>query len=163
MLELIALGLVGVGGGEFLFGFTKRIDEIGDKIFVLGAFFESGFFVFDDNFVVGDFDDFATRNGELGVDEAFQCWAFNNYLLNGEIITVDSVIRDLAELATFLGLDFEADETEVKLEDFLNLDDVVGSNELVDRINNHTVIGVLANTGGIQKTGCGRNKRSGKV
>lgn len=143
--ELIVLGLVGVGGGEFLFGFTKWIDEIRNKVFVLGAFFESGFFVFNDDFVVGDLDDFAARNGEFGVDEAFQCWAFNNYLLNGEIVTVNSVIRDLAELTTFLGLDFETDEAEVEFEDFLNLDDVVGGDELVDRINNHTVIGILAN------------------
>ena len=51
--------------------FTERIDEIGDKILFFGAGFDGFFFVFDDNFIIGDFDDFATRDGEFGIQEAF--------------------------------------------------------------------------------------------
>ena len=49
------------------FGFSERIDEIGDKIFFHGALFDDFFFVFHDNFVVGDFGDFGARDDEFGV------------------------------------------------------------------------------------------------
>ena len=48
-----------------LFGLAKWIDEIGNEIFVLGSLFEDFGFVFDDDFVVGDFDYFATMNDKL--------------------------------------------------------------------------------------------------
>ena len=55
---------------KILFGLTKRIDEVGYKIFFFSTFFKSLLFVFDDDFVVGDFDDFLARNGEFGIDKS---------------------------------------------------------------------------------------------
>ena len=53
-------------GGGFA-SLAEGVDEIGDKIFFFGTGFQSFFFVFDDDFVVGDFDDFAAGDGKLGV------------------------------------------------------------------------------------------------
>ncbi len=69
---------------------AEGVDEIWDEILFFGATFEDFFFVFDDDFVVCDFDDFSTRDGELGVDEGFKWGALNDDLLDSEIIRVDS-------------------------------------------------------------------------
>ena len=45
--------------------FTERIHKIGDKILFFGAGFDDFFLVFDDDFVIGDFYDFAAWNGEI--------------------------------------------------------------------------------------------------
>ena len=45
---------------KILFGLTERINEVRDEIFFCGFFFDSFFFVFDDDFVISDFDDFSS-------------------------------------------------------------------------------------------------------
>lgn len=69
---------------------AEGVDEIWNEILFFGATFEDLFFVFDDDFVVCDFDNFSTRDGELGVDESLKWGAFNDDLLDSEIIRVDS-------------------------------------------------------------------------
>ena len=49
---------------------TERIDEVGDEVLFGRASFDGFFFVFYDDFVVGDFNDFAAMNDEFGVNEA---------------------------------------------------------------------------------------------
>ena len=71
---------------------TERIDEIRDEIFFFGFFLEDFFFVFDDDFVVGDFDDFSAVDGEFGVDKTFDGGALDDELLNGEIVWSDGII-----------------------------------------------------------------------
>ena len=51
------------------FGLAEGIDEVGDEILLLGAGFDGLFFVSDDNLVIGNFDDFFSRDDELGVHE----------------------------------------------------------------------------------------------
>lgn len=52
-------------------GSAERIDEIRDEIFLFGAGADGLFFVFYDDFVVGEFNNLGARDGELGVEEAF--------------------------------------------------------------------------------------------
>ena len=40
-----------------MFGLAEGVNEVGNEVFFGGFLFESFFFVFDDDFVVGDFDD----------------------------------------------------------------------------------------------------------
>lgn len=69
---------------------AEGVDEIWDKILFFGATFEDFLFVFNDDFVVCDFDNFSIRDGELGVDEGFKRWALNDDLFDSKIIGVDS-------------------------------------------------------------------------
>lgn len=100
-------------GGGFA-SLAEGIDEIGDKIFFLGAGFQSLLFVFDDDFVVGDFYDFATGDGKLGVEEALEGRAFNDDLLNEKVVGIDGEIGDGAEFGTFFGFDFKGEEIEIE-------------------------------------------------
>lgn len=124
--------------------FAEWINEIGNKIFVLGAGFESFLFIFDDDFIIGDFNNFFARNGELGVNEGLKDGALDNNLLNHEIVGGESVTGDFAEFRMFLGLNFEADETKIEFKDFANIDDIFGGGEFVSTINNHAKLRVLA-------------------
>ncbi len=76
--------------------FTKGINKIGNKIFFGGASLEDFLFVFDDNFIVSDFDDFFTRDGEFGIGERFEGGAFDNNLLNDKIISGHGEVLDVA-------------------------------------------------------------------
>lgn len=67
---------------------AKWVDEIRDEIFFFGAFLENFFLVFDDDFIVGDFDNFFTGDGELRVEERFECWALDDDLLDDKAIRV---------------------------------------------------------------------------
>ena len=58
---LFRIRFLGVGGGKSGVG-AEGIDEIGDKILFSGAGFDDFFFVFHDDFVVGDFNDFTAMN-----------------------------------------------------------------------------------------------------
>ena len=69
----------------------KRINKVWNKVF-FGAGADSFFLVFDDNFVVGDFDNFGAGNDELGVEEAFSDGAFDNKLLDAEIVACNCVV-----------------------------------------------------------------------
>ena len=82
------IGLVCIGG----IGGAKWIDKIGDKIFFLGASADGFFFVFDDDFIVCDFDNFFAMDSEFGVYERFEGWSFDNDLLNGKIVASKSKI-----------------------------------------------------------------------
>lgn len=63
----------------------KRINEIWHKIFFGGSLFEDFFFVFDDDFVISNFDDFFSRDNKFGIDERFDGGAFDDDLLDNEI------------------------------------------------------------------------------
>lgn len=104
---------VGVDGREFLPLGAEGIDEVRNEIFVSGTFFEGSFFVFYNDFVIGDFDDFFAGNEEFGVDDAFHDGAPYDDLLDEKIIGIDGKIDNLSKLAAFLGFDFEGEEVEV--------------------------------------------------
>ena len=63
---------------------------------LFGAFLEGFFFVFDDDFVIGDFDDFVSGDGEFGVNDGFDRGAFDDDLLDGEVVGSDGKILDFA-------------------------------------------------------------------
>ena len=118
-----------------LFGrLPKWIDKIRDEIFFQGTLFDDFFFVSDDDFVIGDFDDFGARDGELGVKETFDGGAFDDNLLDGEVVVGDGKVDDFAELGAFFGLNFEAEEAEIELDNFGDFDDVVIRDKLIGRI-----------------------------
>jgi len=104
-----------VGGG----GFAERVDEIGDEIFLLGAGADGFFFVSYNDFVVGDFDDFAAGDDEFGVGEGLEGGALDDELLDDKILGGDGVVDNFAEFAAFFGDDFEGEEVEIEGEDFL--------------------------------------------
>lgn len=124
---------------------AEGVDEIGDEIFFFGAAFEDFLFVFDDNFVVGDFDDFFAGDGEFGVREALNEWAFDDDLLDLKIVSIDGEIYKLTEFGTLSGLDFEGEGIEIKLEDLFDMNDVVRTDELINVVDDHAIIGVFAN------------------
>lgn len=123
---------------------AEWIDEIGDEILAHGALADGLFFVFDDDFVVVDFDDFAARDDELGVEERLERGALDDDLLGGEIVWGDGEVGDFAELGAFAGLDFEAEKGEIKLEDFADFDDIVGLDDFVFGIYHHAILGIFA-------------------
>ena len=89
------------------FSLTERIDEIRDKFGGFGFFLDGFFLVFYDDFVVGHFGDFATRDDELGIEEAFHQRTFHDDLLKSKIVGSDGVVDNFAEFGAFFGLDFE--------------------------------------------------------
>ena len=84
----------------------ERINKIWNEIFVGGFFLDDFFLVFHDDFVVGDFDDFLSWNGEFGVGEAFNKWALYDNLLDSEIFAGDGKVDDFAEVGTFVSFNF---------------------------------------------------------
>ena len=92
---------------------TERINEVGDEIFVGSTFLESFFFVFYNDFVVGDLDDFFAGDKKFGVHNAFHDGAPNEDLLDEKIIRVNGEIDDLTKFAAFFGFDFEGEEVEI--------------------------------------------------
>ena len=92
---------------------AEGVDEVGNEIFVGGTFFESFFFVFYNDFVVGDFDDFFARDEEFGVYDTFHDGTFDDDLLDEKIIGIDGEINNLAEFAAFFGFNFEGEEVEI--------------------------------------------------
>lgn len=110
----------------------ERIDEIRNEIFVGGFFLDDFLLVFHDDFVVGDFDDFFSWNGEFGVGEAFNKWALYDNLLDSEIFAGDSKVDDFAEMRAFFGFNFEADEVEIEFDYFADFYNVVFSDEFFD-------------------------------
>ena len=98
-----------------MLGFPERIDEIRDEIFFFGTFFKSFLFVFDDDFVIGDFDNLFAGDDEVGVDEGLHGWALDDDLLDDEILCCNGVINDSAKLVVFLGFDFETYKVKIKV------------------------------------------------
>lgn len=124
---------------------AKGINEVWNEIFLFGTFFQGFLFVFDDDFVVGNFNDFFARDSEFGVDESFDERAFDDDLLDLEIVGIDGEIDKLTEFGAFFGFDFEGEEIEIEFEDLFDMDDVVWANEFIDIIDNHAIIGVFTN------------------
>ena len=141
---------IGVGGGETGLVSAERIDKIGDEIFFGGAFADDFFFVADDDFGVGDFDDFATMDGELRIHETFDGGALDDDLLNDEILGSGGKVDYFAEPAAFFAFDFEADGVEVEGNGVLDFDDVVGGDELVGVVDNDAEVGIFADAGDIE-------------
>ena len=129
--------------------FAERIDEVRDKIFFFGTSFEDFFLIFNNNFVVGNFDDFAAVDDEFGVDEAFDDGAFDDDLLDGEIFGSEGEIDDFAEFGAFLGFDFETDKVEVESKDVFDFDDVFGADEFVGVVDDHAKVGIFADGSGV--------------
>ena len=92
---------------------AERIDEVGDEIFVGGTFFEGFFFVFYNDFIVGDFDDFFAGDEKFRVHDTFHNGALDDDLLDEKIIRIDGEINNLAEFAAFFGFDFEGEEVKI--------------------------------------------------
>lgn len=103
---------------------AEGVDKIGNKIFFGGARFEDFFFVFDDDLIVGDLDNFFTRNKELWVDETLDERAFDDYLLNDKAIGINGVIDDLAKLRTFFGFYFERGKIEIEFNYLVYFDNI---------------------------------------
>lgn len=78
------------------FGFSKRVDEIWYEIFFHDALSDFLLFIFYDDFVVGNFDNFDARDGELGVKETFESRALDDNLLNAEIVVCDGIIDNMS-------------------------------------------------------------------
>lgn len=70
--------------------------------------------------------------------------ALDDDLLKGEIVGSEGKINDFAEFTAFFAFNLEATEAEIKLHDFINLDDVAGGSEIVVGIYNHAVLRVFA-------------------
>lgn len=132
---------------------SEGIDEVGDEIFFGGALSDGVGFVFDDDFVVGDLDDFVARDSEAGFGEVFDEWAINDELLNHETIGVESEVVDFAEARALFGDDFLAGEGKVECEGLFYFDDVAARNELVDAVDDHTVARIFANARDIENVG----------
>lgn len=135
------------------FGATERIDEVRDEIFLGGALFDGAGFIFDDDFVVGDFDDFVTRDGETRFGKGLKEGAIDDELLDHEAIGVESEVVDFAKAGAFFGDDFLAGESEVKRENLFYFDDVATRDEFVDAVNYHTVARIFADAGDIEDIG----------
>lgn len=79
MVRVLGVGMSEIGVG------TEGVDEVGHEVLFAGAGLDNFFFVFDDNFVIGDFDDFAAMDSELRIDKRFDGGTFDDDLLNYEI------------------------------------------------------------------------------
>ena len=143
--------------------FAERIDKIGDKIFFFGTGFQDFFLVFYNDFIVGDFDDFFARDGELGVQKSFDGGAFDDDLLDGEVVVGYGVVRNFAKFGAFFGVDFEIDEIELEGEDFANLNDIVWADEVVDAVDNYAQIGVFADGFCVEDRSVAGNKWTGET
>lgn len=54
-----------------------------------------------------------TRNGKFWIGETFNKWAFDDDLLNAEIVVGDGKINNVTKLGAFFGLNFETNEAEI--------------------------------------------------
>lgn len=122
----------------------ERIDKIRNKIFVSGFFLDDLFFVFDNYFVIGYFDNFLSWNSEFGVRKTFDKWAFHDNLLNSEIFAGDGKVYNVTEFRALFSLDFEAGEFEIEVNDLADFNDVVFCDKLFDRIDDAAVARVFA-------------------
>ena len=75
-----------------LLSLAERIDKVWYEIFFQGAFSYHLFFVSDDDFVVGDFDDLGAGDGKLGIEETFDGGAFDDDLLDAVVVFGDGKI-----------------------------------------------------------------------
>lgn len=98
-----------------MLGFSERIDEIWDEIFFFGTFFKGFLFILNDDLVVGNFDNLFARDDEIGVNKGFHGRAFDDDLLDDEILCRNRVIDDSAKLVVFLGFYFETYEVEIEV------------------------------------------------
>ena len=134
---------------------AEGIDEIRNEVLFRSAFADGFFFVSDDDLCIGDLDDFAARDGELGVDETFNHGALDDDLLNHKIIITDGETDDATEIGVFLCLDAETDEVETEIEDIFNTNDVVGTDKLLGTVDDDAEVGIFADALHIEETGLG--------
>ena len=62
--------------------FAEGINKVGDKFFFDGFMAKFLFFVFDDDFGVGDFGDLSVENDEFWVNDGFDGGALDDKLVN---------------------------------------------------------------------------------
>ena len=93
---------------------AKRIDKIGSEIFGGGFFDEGLFVVFDDDFEIINFNNFATVDGEFGVHEGFESEALDDDLLGGESFAINDKADDFAEMGATLAFNFEINKVKIK-------------------------------------------------
>lgn len=129
--------------------FAERVNKIWDKIFFTGTSFNDIFFVFDNDFMVGNFDNFIAGDGKFGIRKAFYERALNDNLLNAEIIGRSGKIKDVTEFGAFFGLNFKANKAEIQTNDFTNFDNICRGDEFINRIDNHTERGIFADRNGV--------------
>ena len=132
---------------------SERIDEVRDEIFLGGASFDGLGFVFDDDFVIGNFNNFVAGNGEARFGKVPEKGAINNELLDHETVRIECKVVDFAEARTLFGDDFLAGESEVKCESFFYLDNVATGDELVDAVDDHAVARIFADTRDVENVG----------
>lgn len=142
---------------------AKWIDEVWYEIFLTGAGFESFFFVFNYYFVVGNFDNFLTRNGKFWIDEAFDEWTFDDDLLNKKIIGIDGEIDKLTKFGTFFGFYGKSSEIKIEAKDLFDMDNFVWIDKLVDAIDDYTIIGILTDGVDVKVTRVWINKWASKM
>ena len=106
--------VTGIARSKTWFVIAKRIDKIWDKIFFFGTGFDCFFFVFDDDFVIGNLGNFFAGNSECGVNERFDDRTPDNYLLDDEIVVGNCIVGNFAEFAAFFGFNFEAGKGEIE-------------------------------------------------
>ncbi len=143
---------------------TEGIDKVRNEIFLGGALADGLFLVFDDDFRIGDFDDFSAGDSELGINKAFNHGAFDDDLLNHKIIISDSEANDATEVSAFFRFDSEADEVKVQAEDVFNPDDVIITDKFLGAVDDDSEAGIFANTLSGKKAGfgTGRDDAEGK-
>lgn len=112
-LGRLIFGFLNVGGGKAGLFFAKRINEIRDEIFFFGTSSDYFFFVFDDDFVVGYFNNFFSGYDEFWVNKGFDWRAFDDKLLYHIIFDSESIIFDFTKFAAFFSFNFESDKMEV--------------------------------------------------
>ncbi len=123
---------------------TKRINKVWNEIFFFGAGANDFFLIFYDDFVVGDFDDFGARNGELRVKKTFESWTLDDKLLDGKVVIGNCEVNDMSEFRAFFGFNLEVNEREFKVDNLADFDDIVFFDKFVGRINYGAEIRIFA-------------------
>ena len=85
---------------------AKWINEIWGKFWFGGGFLDGFLFIFDDDGVVIDFDDFTAVDDKFGVKERFEDRVLNDELLNGESVGIDGKTGNFAKFGAFFGFNW---------------------------------------------------------
>lgn len=129
---------------------AKWIDKVRREV-VGGGFFNEGlFFVFDDDFVVVDFDNFVAVDGKFGVHKRFESGAFDDDLVDGEGVAIDDVADDFAEMRAALGFDFEINGVKMEGHDLVDIDDVGAVYEFVFGVDDKAEVAKFADGAGVE-------------
>ena len=132
---------------------SERIDKVGDEIFLGGASFDGLGFVFDDDFVIGNLNNFVAGNGEARFGKVPEKGAINNELLDHETVRIKCKVVDFAKARTLFGDYFFARKCEIKGEDFFYFDDVVSCDEFINTVDHYAISGIFADTRDVKNVG----------